>query len=151
VSGATPIPPDIQASLVCDDVRQESNGKHLLIGLFETIASSSLPLVYPRLCVFTRWCSGDGEFRQRTRILAPDQQTVVVAGQDLPVRLSSAAAIFVNVEVFLGVRFEREGTHWIEVLLDGALRLRYPLRVARLRAASPDPSAGPAAGDPGAP
>ena len=33
-----------------------------------------------------------------------------------------------SVEYFLNVRFERPGTYWIEILLDGDLKLRYPLK-----------------------
>lgn len=126
----TPITPDIQSSILCDDVRQERNGKFILIGLFDAIVVQALPVRYPRLFMVTRWCSGQGEFKQRTRILRPDQSTVLVEGQNIPVRLQSPEATATNVEVFLNVEFQAEGTHWIEVLLDDDLAVRYPLRVA---------------------
>ena len=50
-------------------------------------------------------------------------------GQRIPVRLSSTEATATNVEVFLNVEFMTAGTHWVEVLLDGDLKIRYPLRV----------------------
>lgn len=123
--------PDLQSSILCDDVRQERNGKFILIGLFDAIAAHSLPVRYPRLFMVTRWCSGQGEFTQRTRILTPDQSTVLLEGKNIPVRLASSEATATNVEVFVNVSFEAEGTHWIEILLDGDLKLRYPLRVSK--------------------
>jgi hypothetical protein len=136
----TPIMPDIQSSILCDDVRQERNGKFILIGLFDAIMVPNLPVRYPRLFMVTRWCSGEGDFRQKTRILKPDQRSVLVEGQLIPVRLSSAEATATNVEVFLNVEFQQEGSHWIEVLLDDDLKIRYPLRVGIAQRAPGQPS-----------
>ncbi len=125
--------PDLQSSIVCDDVRQERNGKFILIGLFDAIAAQNFPLIYPRLFMVTRWCSGEGEFKQRTRFLKPDQGTVLVEGKDIPVRLPSPEATATNVEAFMNVNFSEEGTYWIEILLDGDLKIRYPLRVTKIQ------------------
>jgi hypothetical protein len=121
--------PDLQSSILCDDVRQERNGKFILIGLFDAIAAQRMPVRYPRLFMVTRWCSGEGDFKQRTRILKPDMSTVLVEGKPIPVRLPGAEATATNVEVFMNVAFEEEGTHWVEVALDDDLKIRYPLRV----------------------
>jgi hypothetical protein len=134
--------PDLQSSILCDDVRQERNGKFILIGLFDSIGSPAFPLVYPRLFMVTRWCSGEGEFKQRSRVLKPDQSTVLVEGKDIPVNLPSPEATATNVEAFLNVQFKDEGTHWIEILLDGDLKIRYPLRVNKVQ--PPPPQSGPA-------
>ncbi len=126
--------PDLQSSILCDDVRQERNGKFILIGLFDSIGTPTFPLVYPRLFMVTRWCSGEGEFKQRTRILKPDQGTVLVEGKDIPVNLPSSEATATNVEAFMNVSFKEDGTYWIEILLDGDLKIRYPLRVSQIQA-----------------
>ena len=133
----TPIIPDLQSAILCDDVRQERNGKFILIGLFDAIVVPALPVRYPRLFLVTRWCSGQGEFTQRSRILRPDGSTTQVEGQRIPVRLSNPEATATNVEVFLNVEFTIAGTHWVEVLMDGDLKIRYPLRVG-----TPSPSHG---------
>ncbi len=125
----TPIIPDLQSAILCDDVRQERNGKFILIGLFDAIVVPALPVRYPRLFLVTRWCSGQGEFTQRSRILRPDGSTLQIEGQRIPVRLPNPEATATNVEVFLNVEFQQEGTHWVELLLDGDLKIRYPLRV----------------------
>ncbi|MGA1194806.1 MAG: DUF6941 family protein [Kiritimatiellia bacterium] len=125
-----PMAPDLQSAILCDDVRQERNGKFMLIGLFDAIMIPQLPVRYPRLFMVTRWCSGEGEFVQNSRILKPDQSTPLVNGQKIPVRLPSPEATATNVEVFLNVEFQEEGTHWVEILLDNDLKIRYPLRVS---------------------
>ena len=125
--------PDLQSSILCDDVRQERNGKFILIGLFDAIGAPQFPLAYPRLFMVTRWCSGEGNFQQHTRILQPDQSTVLAEGKDIPVHLPSPEATATNVEAFMNVVFKQEGTHWIEILLDGDLKIRFPLRVNKVQ------------------
>ncbi|HMP71654.1 MAG TPA: hypothetical protein PKE55_00155 [Kiritimatiellia bacterium] len=122
--------PDLQSAILCDDVRQERNGKFILIGLFDAIVIPQLPVRYPRLFLVTRWCSGEGEFRQQSRILQSDMSSVLVQGQVIPIRLPSPEATATNVEVFMNVEIKEQGTHWVEILLDGDLKLRYPLRVS---------------------
>jgi hypothetical protein len=141
--------PDLQSSVLCDDVRQERNGKFILIGLFDAIGSPQFPMRYPRLFMVTRWCSGEGVFKQRTRILKPDQNTVLAEGKDIPVHLPSSEATATNVEVFMNLNFEKEGAYWIEILLDGDLKIRYPLRVNRVQPppGTPLPDEPPAPGE----
>jgi hypothetical protein len=129
--------PDLQSSIICDDVRQERNGKFILIGLFDAIGAPELPLRYPRLFAVTRWCSGEGEFVQHTRILNPDLSTVLIEGKDIPVKLPHAESSATNVEVFVNVEFQQEGTYWIEILLDGDIKIRYPLGVKRVQQSGP--------------
>lgn len=122
--------PDLQSCIVCDDVRQERNGKFILIGIFDALAATTLPVRHPQLVAVSRWCSGEGEFWQKTRLLGPDQQTVVIEGKKIPIRLPSPEATATNVEIFMNILFPTEGTHWVEVILNGDLKLRFPLRVS---------------------
>lgn len=128
------VQPDLQSSLLCDDVRQERNGKFILIGLFDAVASPNFPLRYPRLCTVNRWCSGEGSFTQTTKVLKPDRATVLLQGKPIPVTLKDEFATATNVEFFLNVEFDAPGTYWIEVYLEDRLRLSYPLRVAQAQA-----------------
>lgn len=124
--------PDLQASLLCDDVRQERNGKFMLIGLFDAIGVPTFPAVFQRICVVNRWCCGLGTFKQSSRILNPDGNTPVVEGKAIPVKLPDSEANATSIEFFLNVRFENPGTYWIEVLLDGDLKVRYPLKAKKV-------------------
>ncbi|MBA4388057.1 MAG: hypothetical protein C0404_08760 [Verrucomicrobia bacterium] len=135
--------PDLQASLMCDDVRQERNGKFMLIGLFDAIGVPAYPVVFQRICIFNRWCCGDGEFKQRSRIIKPDGHTVLVEGQDVIVRLPDGEASATSIEFFMNVRFETEGTYWVEILLDNDLKLRYPLKANRVNVQGMPPQEGP--------
>lgn len=119
--------PDVQASLLCDDVRQENNGKFMLIGIFDGLAVNKLPAVFAKICIVNRWCCGQGTFNQKTRIIGPDGGTVVASGQDVKIHLKADVHTATSIEVFVNAKFEREGTHWVEVNLNDQLRIRYPL------------------------
>ena len=122
--------PDPTFSVLCEDVRQEANGRFIFLGVFnDGIAVQRLPVRLMRLCVATRWGGGEGSFKQRTRILAPDGVTPVVEGRELDVRLKDPVATHTNIENILGVEFREAGVHWVEVSLDGELRMRYPFAV----------------------
>ena len=54
--------PDLQCSLVCEDVRQESTGSFLLIGVINFIRVPQVPITAHRLLIFNRWTAGVGEF-----------------------------------------------------------------------------------------
>ena len=122
--------PDLQSSLLCDDVRQERSGKFILIGLFDSLGSPKFPFRHARLFLVTRWCSGEGSFEQHTRILRPDMESIVAEGRKIPVNLANSEATATNVELFLNLEFHEPGTHWVEILLDGDLKIRFPVRVA---------------------
>jgi hypothetical protein len=127
-----PMIPDLQSSLLCDDVRQERNGKFILIGLFDAIGVPKYPAAFQRLCMVNRWCCGFGEFTQQSRLLKPDGVSVLVQGKAVPVKLPDSEATATCVEIFLNVKIEVPGTYWVEVLLDNELKLRYPLKAAQI-------------------
>ncbi len=54
-------------------------------------------------------------------------------GKDVQVNLPSAEAAATSVEVFINVIFPKVGTYWVEILLEGDLKIRYPLRVNQLQ------------------
>ena len=130
--------PDLQSSLLCDDVRQERNGKFILIGLFDALGVPAFPAVFQRLCIVNRWCCGEGEFTQRSRIIKPDGNALV-AGKFVKVVLPHSEATATSVEFFVNVRFETQGTYWVEVLIDDDLRIRYPLRAHAVKRPSKPP------------
>ncbi len=128
--------PDLQSSILCDDVRQERNGKFILIGLFDAIAVPRYPAVFQRLCMVNRWCCGVGDFIQQSRLLKPDETTVVAEGKPVAVKLQDSVSTATCVEIFINVRLDAPGTYWTEILLDGNLKLRYPLRAGSIQVPS---------------
>ncbi len=132
--------PDLQSSIVCDDVRQERNGKFLLIGVFDLIASPTFPMVFQRLCIVNRWCCGEGTFTELTRVVGPDGSKIG-EGKPIPIQLNSPEHFATNIQVFVNAQIPAEGLYWVEILLDNELKLRYPLRANRI--AAPPPAPGP--------
>ena len=55
----------------------------------------------------------------------------------MKVKLPDSEATATSVEFFLNVKFEMTGTYWIEICLDGDLKLRYPLKVRQVAQQSP--------------
>lgn len=123
------IKPDLQTSLVCDDVRQEINGKFIIIGIFERLMMGEFPGVFARFNIVNRWCSGVGEYTQVTKIICPDGTSKLIEGRQVPVKLQSELAVATSVECFVNVRFPAPGTYWVEIYLDHELKLRYPFIV----------------------
>jgi len=120
------IEPTLLFSVLCDDVRREDNGKFMLIGLFETIGSSSFPATHPVLYVMNCWCSGLGKFTQRTRVVSPDN-VKIIEDEETGFALSTLKAKHRIVARFNNMRFDAPGEYAVEVLLDGELKVRYPL------------------------
>ncbi|MDA3799527.1 MAG: hypothetical protein PF692_10650 [Kiritimatiellae bacterium] len=130
--------PNLQSSLLCDDVRQEKNGKFMLIGLFDRIGLPKFPISVPRLFVVNKWCSGEGEFKQQSKIIRPDGKTALLTGKQIDVKLPNSVHTATSIEVFMNVTFQEEGVHWVEVSIEDELVIRYPLTVSKVNV----PSAG---------
>ncbi len=134
-----PMMPDLQSSLICDDVRQERNGKFMLIGIFDAISLPRFPAVFQRLCIVNRWCCGAGTFQQHSRLLGPDQITKVAESKPANLKLSHTEATATCIEFFLNIRLPEPGTYWVEILIENQLKLRYPLRANQAPSAQPQP------------
>ena len=125
---ATRILPDLQCSLMCEEVRQEVNGNLFLIGVVNVVRLPQLPIVAGRICIFNRWAAGIGAFNETVRLIAPDQ-TTVISKSELKFELRDPALSATNVTFFGQVKFEVAGTYYMEVLVDDEMNLRYPVPV----------------------
>jgi hypothetical protein len=125
---ATRILPDLQASLLCEEVRQEVNGNLFLIGVINFIRVPQLPIVAARLCIFNRWTAGIGQFTETVRLIAPDQ-TTVINKSEMKFELRDPTLSATGVMVFSQVEFKTAGTYFVEVLVDDVMKLRYPVPV----------------------
>jgi hypothetical protein len=135
--------PDLQCSLLCEDVRQEANGKFLLIGVLNFIPVPQVPITAHRLLFYNRWTAGVGEFLQTIRLIAPDQVTEL-SKSETKFALGEPAAYVINVAVFGNVTFSVAGIYFVEVLVDGVMKIRYPLPVAIVPPPGANPQAPPA-------
>lgn len=124
----TRILPDLQCSLMCEEVRQEANGNFFLIGVINFIRVPQLPVVAYKLSVFNRWTAGIGQFTECVRLIAPDQTTVLRKGE-VKFALQDAGYHATNVTLFGQVEFKTAGNYFLEVLVDNVMKLRYPVPV----------------------
>lgn len=118
--------PDLQCSLLCEDVRQEASGNFIILGVVAFVRVPQLPITAFKICVFNRWTAGVGNFTESVRLVAPDQTTVLRKSQ-VKFVLQDIAHNSTNVSVFGQVEFKAPGTYFIEVLVDDVMKLRYPL------------------------
>jgi hypothetical protein len=133
---ADAILPDLQSCVLCEDVRCEINGMQTLVGVINVIPAPSLPINCMRLCIWSRWCSGSGKFRQKSRILGVDEQQIL-AQAEVEFELREMEGHATNVHYFGGVQFQQFGLHHVEIFLENELRLRFPLPVIRIALAQP--------------
>jgi len=120
--------PDLQCSLLCEEIRQEVTGNFFLVGVINFIRVPQLPVVALKLSLFNRWTAGVGHFTESVRLIAPDQTTVLRKGE-VKFVLQDAALHATNVTVFAQVEFKVPGTYYVEVLVDDVMKLRYPVPV----------------------
>jgi uncharacterized protein DUF6941 len=125
---ATRILPDLQCSLLCEEIRQEVTGNFFLIGVINFLRVPQLPVVALKLSLFNRWTAGVGQFTETARFMAPDQ-TTVLRKAEVKFVLQDVALHATNVTVFGQVEFKLAGTYYIEVLVDDVMKLRYPVPV----------------------
>ena len=124
----TRILPDLQCSLLCEEIRQEVNGNFILIGVVNFIRVPHLPIVALKLSLFNRWTAGVGQFIETVRLVAPDQ-TTVMRKAEVKFALQDPNFHATTVTLFGQVEFKVAGAYFIEVLVDDVMKLRYPVPV----------------------
>jgi hypothetical protein len=135
---ATRILPDLQASLLCEEVKQQADGNFFLIGVINFIRVPQLPVIAGRLCILNRWTAGLGQFTESIRFMAPDQ-TTVLRKSEMKFELRDPALHSTNVMVFGNFEFKTAGTYFVEVIVDDVMKLRYPVPVVH----TPPPAQNP--------
>ena len=139
----TRILPDLQCSLVCEEVRQEITGNMFLLGILDVVRVPQVPITAPKLCFFNRWTAGLGTFTECIRILAPDQ-TTVISKSEVKFQMKDPNLNATTVTVFGNVQFAAPGAYFVEVLVDDVMKLRYPINLVVV----PPPGSQPAAPPP---
>lgn len=147
-ASAQRILPDLQSALLCEDVRQEANGKFIVIGVLTVLPVPQLPLTASGLKLFTRWTRGVGEFVETTKLIATDE-TTVLAETKVKFGVQDPAQCCNNLSVFNQVEFKQPGVYFIEVLVDDVLKLRFPVPVVVVQQQQPGqaPPAPPTEGE----
>ena len=118
-------------SIVCDDIRIEMGNKLSLMGLFENIFFQSFPSALLKFAIVNHWV-GNGQFETHVKILGPDRKEVVVsAPSKFTIETNGYAD---NVTFFTNVSFNREGSHIVQIYLDGNIAFERSLYVHHIPA-----------------
>src|SRR5438034_10967886 len=117
--------PDLQSAVICEDVRCEVNGMQTLVGVLSVIPAAALPINYFRLCIWTRWCSGSGTFRQKSRLVGVDEQQVV-AQAEVAVVLRELQRHATTAQYAGAGQAQQYGMHHAEIYLGRRSQLRSP-------------------------
>ena len=118
--------PDLQCSLLCEEVRQEANGNFFLIGVMSFLRVPQLPITAFKLCLFNRWAAGYGQFLESVRLIAPDQ-TTVLRKSEVKFALQDVIHNATTVTVWSPIQFETAGAYYVEILVDDVMKLRFPM------------------------
>ncbi|MSU40971.1 MAG: hypothetical protein EXS22_01010 [Pedosphaera sp.] len=140
----TRILPDLQCSVLCEDIRQEMNSNFILLGVINHIVVPKLPVTALKLCIFNRWVAGIGQFAECVRLIAPDGSTMMRESR-LKFQLQSPSHSATNVSVFGQIEFQQPGIYHIEVIVDDVLKLRFPVPVLEAPSNPAAPEAKPEA------
>ena len=124
----TRILPDLQCSLLCEEVRQEANGNFFLVGIIDFVRVPQVPVTAFKLSVFNRWTAGVGQFTESVRMVFPDQ-TTVLRKSEVKFAMKDPAVNATTVTVFGNVEFTQAGTYFVEVTVDDVMKLRFPVNV----------------------
>ena len=130
------VKPTLLFSVLCDDIRREHNGKFILIGLFETIGTKKFPAVHSTLYIMNCWIGGLGLFRQRSRIISKEGK-VLAEDKETTFTLKNLKSKHRVIARFNNLKFETPGEYSIEVLLNGELKIRYPLLIKKILQENP--------------
>jgi hypothetical protein len=125
---ATRILPDLQCSLLCEDIRQEATATFTIVGVIDVVRVPQTPIVAFKLALFNRWTAGIGVFTETVRMIAPDQ-TTVLRKSEMKFQMRDAYLNATNVTVMQQVEFKTPGVYFIEILVDDVMKLRYPVPV----------------------
>ena len=134
--------PDLQCSLLCEEVRQEVTGNFILIGIIDIIRVPQLPVTAYKLAVFNRWTAGIGQFTESVRLIAPDQNTVL-RKSEVRFSMKDPNINATTVTMFGNVEFAAPGAYSLEVLVDDVMKLRFPIPVVVVSPPGTATSSGP--------
>lgn len=137
--------PSLQFSVPCLNIPEDETKPPTFEHIFYELPSPDFPF---RLDFFLAngWCAGQGRFIQEVRLLQPDGSTLVQTGQQ-PFELGNPNQPYMVVNKFQGFEFGAPGIYRIQVILDGEVRLDYPLEIRRFEpagsGAKPEAAAAP--------
>ncbi|MDP8262568.1 MAG: hypothetical protein P9M13_04615 [Candidatus Ancaeobacter aquaticus] len=131
MTGQAAILPDLQFTILCDNVLKDERGKFSFQGLFETISATTFPCSHEVMFIANRWCNGYGTFTQQTRLVAPDNDSIIAEDEPTSFTLTNTDSRHTVVAKFNNVMFQAQGKYWFEIRLNGNPMIRYPMHLMK--------------------
>lgn len=126
---------DIQIAVLCD-AATDSNGKLNILGTFDTIYSTQLPVVHPQCSIAIRMTFGkveEGAHRVRLNFVDEDGKSVWPAPIEMSVDVAVPdETIFLSRNFIVNIQkltLEKEGLYSIDIAVDGRQEGSIPLLV----------------------
>lgn len=141
--------PFLAAAFFCESMMEDSSGKVSAIGILDTVTiyiahdapknvpseDTPLPLTQS-LLVFFRGGDSPGKHQLRLVLTRPDGKRGKPT--DREVELSKSLQGGINVRTHMAMSITMTGVYWLDVILDGKLYTRVPLKVAVQRVPAPE-------------
>ncbi|MCP4593296.1 MAG: hypothetical protein GY842_21375 [bacterium] len=128
---ANNVKPTPIALVVCDNIYEEPGGKVALVGLFNNIVTSELPVTHPRLAVFASVTGLRKGSQAKLEILHGESESAVVAAQGpFPDDVDPLSVVDMSF-VFNNVTFEEEGTYFIRFWGNDHVLMMRPFQVCK--------------------
>lgn len=125
---------EIQVATLCDSA-SDYNGKLCILGTFDTICSSGVPIVHPHCSLALRICfkpGDEGSHAVHVRFINDDGKPIMTPFQEqIDVKLPNEAYFLTRNLIlnFQRLTFASTGQFSIDVSVDDEMLARIPLRV----------------------
>ena len=127
--------PSLQFSVPCLDIDSAGPGPQSFQKVFfELPIGADFPYKLSYFYIANGWCSGQGHFKQVLRILNPDGSTLIDSGEQA-IELDAYERPFMIANKLQDLVFNTQGVYKVQIFLDGAMVLEYPLRIFRAKSA----------------
>lgn len=118
-SHGSPPHPVLHAMLICDyTIRDAATGKVSVIGIFETIQATDLPVLHPALNVYVNMGDVEGDYRLALE-LARVEDDVVLGRGEMPLAFADRMRPTEVIFDFRNLVFERPGRHEFRLSANG--------------------------------
>lgn len=125
--------PDLQFSILCEDVRQERSGAFCFIGVTGVIRGVRFPHRVGQIFVVNGWCKGVGKYSQKIKIIARENDKSIFGSDKIEFSLKDLNDKRVIITQFQNVLIPSPGDYSVEISLNEDLKLAYPLVVQKVR------------------
>ena len=139
---------DLQIATLCD-FAAEYQGKMVITGTFDALGASQEPIVHPQCALAMRFCftpEDNGKHELGISIIDEDGQPLdekMPIKGEMPVQVPDKLSFVTKHLVinFQGLRFKKAGVYSVDILVDGELIQRLPLRIVKVENKSQQPEA----------